>query len=217
MPFLATMRAFGGRHFCSVIAGTLFLAGPICALPKPDEPVDPTKRAPISTSAAVKPAATRVKGDGVVNGRVIRMNEIPVRRSASTDKRVAVDVRETRKKDRVIKPSARAIAARKIDVQRAADRPAAIPRIDAQRFQRMLREYERDRVPAAEMVSGEVQVGGDTVDLGEINRFVNPRATLEAQGIPVIPAGSAPSAESTSEPVPVSQEKNGGDAPAAGR
>lgn len=211
------MRAVGRKWIWLTVLGLAVADVPVRALPNPDEPIDATKRAPISTNAAVRPAAKPVNGNGVIGGRVIRMTEVPVRRSAIADDRAAVDVRETRKKDRVTKPSARAITARKIDVSRASDRPVAIPRIDAQRFQRMLREYEEDRVPAAEMLHGEVAVGNVTVDLGEINRFANPRAALEAQGIPVRSAGSGETSEATSTPVPVSQEQNRGGAAAAGR
>jgi hypothetical protein len=204
-----------GRHLLCLLAASLLASAPtVRALPKEGEQIDPTKRAPVSTANAVQPAATPVRGDGVVGGRVIRMNEIPVRRATSDQQRAAVTVREERKKDRVIRPSARANTARRVDVRRASDRPAAIPRINADRFQRMLREYEENRVPAAEMLHGDVRVEGD-VDLAEINRFVNPRATLEAQGIPVTPAGSGENAAPAATPVPVPQEKNGDAAPAA--
>ncbi len=184
---------------------------PVGALPKPDEPIDPTKRAPISTANAVQPSATRIEGNGVVGGRIIRMSEIPIQHAAIEDQRAAVDVRETRKKDKVIKPSAKEITARSVEIRRASDRPAAIPRIDAEQFRHMLRAYEDNRVPAAELASGDIKVGKKRVTLADINRFADPRATLEAQGIPVTVAGSQDKAERNSAPVPISQEKNGGD------
>jgi hypothetical protein len=136
------------------------------------------------------------------------MSEIPLHRATVDGARAAVEVRETRKKDNVMKPSARANTARKFDTQHVSARPAVIPRLDRERFQRMLREYEKNRVPASEMLNGDVVVGNETVDLADINRFVNPRAALEAQGIPVHAAGSTESPAPGSVTVPLSQEKN---------
>lgn len=189
-----------------LLAGSL----PAWALPKKEDAIDPTKRAPVSTANAVRPAATPVNGNGVVGGRVIPMSEISIRRSSVDGARAAVDVRETREKDRVIKPTAKTNAARTVTITRAADRPAAIPRITAERFQHLLREYEDNRVPATAMIAGEIQVGDQRVSLADINKFSNPRATLEAQGIPVTTAGSGETSASTSPTVPVPQEKNGG-------
>ena len=180
------------------------------ALPKKDDPIDPAKRAPISTADAIRPAATPVKGDGVIGGRVVRMSEIPVNRATVGDERAAIAVRETRGKQNVRKPEARAIAARTYHTTRAGDRPATLPRIDADRFRKMLHEYEKGRTPAAELVSGDIQIGRDRVSLADINRFASPRAALEAQGIPVTQAASSDAPASTdSAPVPVAQEKNG--------
>lgn len=191
---------------------TCLLAGalPAGALPKKEDAIDPTKRAPVSTANAVRPAATPINGNGVVGGRAIPMSEISVRRSSVDGARAPVDVRETRQKDRVIKPSAKANTARSVTITRAVDRPAAIPRINAERFQHLLREYEDNRVPATEMIAGEIRVGDQRVSLADINKFSNPRATLEAQGIPVTTAGSGASAASSSSTVPISREKNGG-------
>ena len=192
--------------------GWLSLAAqPLCALPDPNDPVDPTKRAPISTRDAVRPAATPVKGNGVVGGRVIRMNEIPVRRSTVQGDRAAVEVRETRKKNRVIKPAARPTRTRQFAIRSAAERPAAIPRIDSERFRRILRDYEDNRVPTATLISNDTQRRDRPVSLADINRFANPRETLQAQGIPVTPAASGAAQESNTSTIPISRERNGGE------
>lgn len=180
------------------------------ALPDKDDPIDPTKRAPVSTAEAVKPAAKPDASGGVVRGRIIRMSEIPIRRSTLGDQRSSVQVKETRSKDRVIRPSARELAVRKFDSHHASDRPAMIPRISAERFQRMLREYEENRVPATSWMGAEIELGDQRVGLAEINRFASPRAALEAQGIPVTTAGSGEATPSAAPTVPISEAQNGG-------
>jgi hypothetical protein len=205
------MRAHGTAWVTAAIIG-LLAGGPVAqALPNPDQPIDPSKRAPISTADAVRPAATPTNGNGVVNGRVIRMAEVPIQRAHVDGDRAPVEVRETRAKEQVTRPTAKRITGRTVEVQRASDRPAAIPRIDRERFHRLLREYENDRMPAAAMIAGELQVGDQRVSLADINRFANPRAPLEAQGIPVVPAGSSEAPPASAEAtVPVSREQNGG-------
>jgi hypothetical protein len=143
------------------------------------------------------------------------MSEVPLRRATVDGNRATVEVKETRKKENVARPAARKKDVRTFATTRASDRPASIPRIDPERFRRMLREYEEGRVPAAGMLATEIKVGDENVDLSEINRYANPRAALEAQGIPVTPAGADAPAPSESTPVPIPTEKNGGVAPAA--
>lgn len=195
---------------CWFSAGFLVLIGAaatsVRALPNPDEPIDPTRRAPISTADAVRPTSTALRGDGVIGARVIRMSEIPVRRAVVGNRRAPIVVR-AEPADRVLRPSAETITAREFASTRADEQRAPIPRLDPEQFRRLLREYENNRTPAAGMLAGEIEVGRQRVDLAEINRFANPRATLEAQGIPVIPAGSGVAPEAGSAPVPISQEE----------
>lgn len=176
------------------------------ALQHPDDPIDPSKRAPISTSDAVRPAANTPTGTGVVgDGRLpIARADVPV--SAIATPRAPVVVSESRDKT-VRKPAVRKTSAtRKPDSKRAADLPASIPRIDRREFQKTLTEYRTGAKSASDMTHQRVRVGEKTVDLGEINRFASPRATLERQGIPVTTAGSQAGDEPASAPVPVSEK-----------
>lgn len=96
-------------------------------------------------------------------------------------------------------------------MRRAAESPAAIPQLDRRQFQKSLRDYRSGAKSAAEMSHQRIRVGGDTVDLSDINRFASPRAALERQGIPVIPAGAQATDAPTETPVPIpSSDQSGG-------
>lgn len=203
-PLVKTRRAL-----LAVLVGLCLAALPAQALPDPNKPIDPTKRAPVSTANAVKPAAMPKRGNGVVPGRVIRMSEIPIRRARVSDQQ-PVAVREAREK-KVVAPQRREFQVRRGQrTQRASDLPASIPRLPPEHFQTMLAAYETGRIPADAWQTIEVTPAGQRVSIGEINRFAGPRATLEAQGIPVTPAATQPASAETSTPVPVPAEKNAG-------
>lgn len=203
------MNSFRRRALFCVCFGCAITAAPaLFALPDPNEPIDPTKRAPISTSNAIQPSAAPMQGNGVVPIRVIRMSEIPITRAPiNTATRAPVNVQETRAK-KIITPTTRAL---KVKAQphtfRAGDLPASIPRLDPNRYRKLISAYQKGRVPADELLNTDVTLGNRRVSIGDINRYASPRAALEAQGIPVVPAASGPAPESSSAPIPVSQEK----------
>jgi hypothetical protein len=196
-----------GRILGMIGTGGLFLAAvPLAlALPDPNAPIDPAKRASVSTADAVRPSAKANPESPFANARIIRMNEIPLQTAPAQKKRAPVEVRETRGKKKVATEQRTPGVQMDLPRSRAMDQLAAVPRFDERQFRKVLREYEEGRIPADTMLSALVQPGADQVDIGEINRFANPRRTLEAQGIPVIEAGSgkqAAPAESTGTPVP---------------
>lgn len=184
----------------------LFAASaPAYALPDPNAPIDPTKRADVSTADAVRPGDQKAPQSRTIPGRVVRMSEIPIRRAAVEEQRAPVQVRETRDK-KIIQPERRDFSVRKNDrVRRAENLPAALPRIDRKRFNRLLAEYQQGRVPADEMLHADIALGTRRASLDDINRFAGPRATLEAQGIPVVPAASGETPARHSAPVPLPQ------------
>ncbi len=176
------------------------------ALPHPDDPVDPSKRAPISTKDAVRPAATTPAGSGIVGDGKIPEKHASIQ-VASTDKsRAPIVVSETKKKS-VTKPAERGVKVRRDFNSRHVSRlPSSIPRLDRERFGKTLAEYRQGKVPPSNLANLKVRVGKETVDMAEINRYANPRAALEAQGIPVTSAASGTAPEGTPAVVPVTQE-----------
>ncbi|RME68262.1 MAG: hypothetical protein D6781_11365, partial [Verrucomicrobia bacterium] len=126
-------------------------AAPVRALPDPTQPIDPTRRAEISTKDAVRPGGGTVKGDGVVPLRVIRMSELPVRKVELPAHGRTPTVAEARPKVVIQKKNVRSPAAetrRRGEVKAARDMPASIPRLRRERFQKMITEYRRGRIPA---------------------------------------------------------------------
>lgn len=197
----------------SVGAWIAFGAARAFALPDVTKPVDATKRASVSTADAVQPAATPLKQNGAIGGRVIRMSEIPIRRAVVQDERAPIVLRESRDKN-VIAPARRKFPVnRDARVQLAAQLPASIPRLEPAQFRRMLSDYRNGRVPAAAQLNTEISVGEKRVSIGDINRFANPRRALEAQGIPVTSAASEEEGRSDNATVPLSAEKRAPDTP----
>jgi len=189
------------------IAGIAMCAAGVIAhaLPDVNTPIDPAKRAPVSTSDAVRPSSTALQGDGVIGGRVIRMSSIPLKPAAIGDRRSAIQVAEAREKN-VIRNETKQFDVRPRDRdrrQRAGDLPASIPRLSENQFQKIITAYEEGRVPAREFLQADIGAGDDRVSIGEINRYANPRRALEAQGIPVRQAASAEEAPAGSTPVPL--------------
>lgn len=182
---------------------TIATAGRVCGLQHPDDPIDPSKRAPVSTGDAVRPAATVPTGSGVVGDGRLPISRATVPASTVSTPRAPIVVTESHDKS-VRKPGVRKpSASRKGDSKRAGDLPATIPRLDRQEFHKTLSEYRTGAKPASDMRHERLRVGEETVDLGEINRFASPRATLERQGIPVVTAGSQQDSEPAAAPVPV--------------
>jgi len=167
--------------------------------------LDPTKRASISTTSAVQPKANPVIQTEVTSPRVVRMATIPIRPATVSGERAAIEVRDDREK-RMITAEIQRPAVRNVDRTRAGDRPAIIPALDRKRFREMIAAYEKGRTPANQMLNSTITLGGKEIDIGEINRFANPRRALEAQGIPVIPAASEQEAEPESAVVLYSAE-----------
>lgn len=181
----------------------------VFALPDVRTPIDPEKRARFSTRDAVRPSAMTPQGNGVVGGRIITPPEVAVGEAAIDGERAAIQVRETRDKT-MIATDARPYPVRSDrDLRRssASDLPASIPRLRPERFQRILTAYEKGRTPATEMLRAGIDTDEASVDIGEINRFANPRRVLEEQGIPVREAGSGEPPPAGATPVPVSKEK----------
>ncbi len=115
-----------------------------------------------------------------------------------------INVAETRPK-RVQKGTVRATpAAREFSSRPAADLPQVVPRLEAGRYQKILTRYRAGHTRAADLRRAPVHRGEARVDLAEINRFANPRAALERQGIPVVSAGDSPAGESAQPTVPLS-------------
>ncbi|MBE2212531.1 MAG: hypothetical protein IAE82_01570 [Opitutaceae bacterium] len=171
-----------------------------------NDPVDPTKRAPIATSDAVRPVATQPVGTGAIGSGRLPVVRAPVELSPVATSRAPVVVTETRAKS-VKRPDVRragASTSRSSSVKRAADQRATIPQLDRERFQRTLSDYRRGVRSAADMTHQRVRVDGKTVDIGEINRYASPRATLERQGIPVVSAGGQGEAQTDGAPIPLS-------------
>jgi len=188
------------------VAVVLAAARPACAaLDKRNDPIDPTKRAPISTSDAVRPAATMPAGNGVVGDGRVPTPRASVPASSVSTPQASIVVSETREKQ-VRKPGVRKASASPVrtkDMRKASDLPASIPRLDRRGYEKTLTEYREGARRASDMTHHRVQVGDQTVDLSEINRFASPRATLEQQGIPVVPAGEQAPAGSGAAPVPI--------------
>jgi hypothetical protein len=195
-----------------LFAAVLLLAAPAVglALPKVGQPIDPEKRAPISTSDAVRPGAAVLQGDGVIGGGMLRTSQIPLRPAAVSGERAPVQVTEARDK-RMIRPDVQPVdvRARERDRRRAAsDLPASIPRLSDGQFRGIVTAYQQGRTPAREMLVAEVGAGNREVSIGDINRYANPARALEAQGIPVRRAGaSAASEESPADVVPIARDK----------
>jgi hypothetical protein len=161
------------------------------ALPDPDTPIDPAKRAPVSTANALRPAAKPSPASPFAHPRIVRANRIRPKPSPVQKKRTSVAVRETRLK-KTVTPERRNTGEPLDPPHTAADRmPAAVPRLDPHRFRRIVRDYEEGRIPAESMLAALAQPSTDPAGFGEVNRFVDPRSTLEAQGIPVVPAGGS--------------------------
>jgi hypothetical protein len=179
--------SIAGAWVCLAVAGWLATPAARAAL---EEKIDPTKRAPVSTSGAVQPAARPMKSSAFTNARIIRMNDIPLQPAAVQDRRANVVVTEGRSKT-IISPARREVTVVQSDAPRhhASERPASIPRLDRERFERMLDDYSEGRIPANTLLNTAITQDGARVSLGDINRFASPRAALEAQGIPVIQAG----------------------------
>lgn len=207
---LARVRIDRAWPWAALIIGGWLAGMPAArALPDPNAPIDPAKRASVSTSNAVRPSATPIQGDGVIGGQTIRVSQIPLQPAAIGGERAAIQVTETRGKV-VIEKETRRPAVRSSDRDprhRASERPASIPRISGDRFQKILREYERGRVPAAALLQAEIGTGEQRVSIGDINRYANPRRALEAQGIPVTPAAGSEPPAADSAPVPIPAEK----------
>ncbi len=188
------MGFFGKTARWSLASVVLLAAGPIgFALPNANTPIDPTRRARVSTSDAARPSATTFQGDGVIGGRVIRMSEIPLRPAAVGGQRAPVRVEESREKN-LIRAETREFAVRPKDRDRrdrASDLPASIPRLSKDQFQKIIAAYEEGRTPASALLQAEVGAGDNRVTIGDINRYANPRRALEEQGIPVRQAGGA--------------------------
>ncbi|MGH8019239.1 MAG: hypothetical protein ACREIA_13285 [Opitutaceae bacterium] len=174
-------------------AAVLFVTGPIgLALPDVRTPIDPAKRARVSTSDAVRPSASMFQGDGVIGGRVIRMSEIPLKPAALGDQRANIRVAESREK-KLVHTETRKFAVRPQDRDRrdrASDLPASIPRLSTDQFRKIIAAYEEGRVPASALLQAEIGAGENRVSIGDINRFADPRRALEEQGIPVRQAGA---------------------------
>jgi len=187
-----------------VAAMVIAAAAPVCALPKKEDAIDPSRRAPVSTAGAVRPAATTPTGTGIVGDGRLPVARANIPASPVATPSAPIVVTETRPKT-VKKPGVRKQATPRVfDSKRAADQPASIPRLDSERFRKTLTQYREGTKSAADLAHQRVRVGEQTVDLAEINRFANPRATLESQGIPVVSAGSADAAEASSVTVPIS-------------
>ena len=167
--------------------------------------LDPTKRASISTTSAVQPKANPVIQTEVTSPRVVRMATIPIRPATVSGERAAIEVRDDREK-RMITAEIQRPAVRNVDRTRAGDRPAIIPALDRKRFREMIAAYKKGRTSANQMLNSTITLGGKEIDIGDINRFANPRRALEAQGIPVIPAASEQEAEPESAVVLYSAE-----------
>lgn len=177
-------------------------AGPVRALHHPDDPIDPSKRAPVSTGDAVRPAATVPTGTGVVGDGRIPIARAPVPTATVSTPKAPVVVTEAREKSVRKHGVRKTSAAPARDVKRASELPASIPRLDRRSFQKSLAEYRTGAKSARDMTHQRLRVGEKTADLAEINRFANPRATLERQGIPVVSAGSQAEPPPDSAPVP---------------
>lgn len=194
-------------------AALLLAAVSAVALPRVDaalgKKLDPTKRASISTSSAVQPEANPALQSEISSPRVVRMSKVPIRPAAVSGDRAPIEVRDDREK-RIITGDVKRPDVRSVDRIRAGDRPAIVPALDRKKFREMIAAYESGGKPADEMLSATITVGGQELDLGEINRFANPRRALEAQGIPVIPAASGEEVASEAETVPYSAETSGG-------
>lgn len=194
----------------ALLAGTL---APAWALPRADEPIDASKRAPISTRDAVRPAASPPRGSGVVGDGRIPATQAPVPRTAVSVPRASISVSEQRakavRKPRLKQPEP---AVRLAQARSAAARPAAVPRLEPNRYRKILTQYRDGSRSAAEFAEASVSVGTKRADLATINRYADPRATLERQGIPVVTAGSA-----SEEAAPSAAEAEGStDSSAAG-
>lgn len=161
------------------------------ALPHPDDPIDPAKRAPITTNGAVQPSANTPRGDGVVPG-----GRLPAARAAVSGVPIAVGaapiaVRESRPKV-VNRPAVRSQPGpRSYLVKSPSGLPASIPRLDPQRYRKILAQYREGQQAAAAFTHRHVRRDRKAADMAAINRYAGPRATLEQQGIPVTSAGSA--------------------------
>ncbi|WP_442889311.1 hypothetical protein [Congregicoccus parvus] len=180
------------------------------ALPKANQPIDPEKRAPISTRDAVRPGAAILQGDGVIGGGMLRTSQIPLRPAAVSGERAAVEVTEARDK-RMIRPEVQPVdvRARERDRRRAAsDLPASIPRLSDSQFRGIVTAYQQGRMPARDMLVAEVGAGNREVSIGDINRYANPARALEAQGIPVRRAGASAASEAApADVVPIARDK----------
>lgn len=197
----------------SVAACLALLAGVVPALGALEERIDPGKRARVTTSGAVQPAARPMGSSAFSQPRVIRLNEIPLRGAGVQDQRARVEVKETRAKTTLNPPRHEVtVVQREASRRQAGQMPASIPRLDRERFERMLQGYREGLARADSLLNPAITKDGRIVSLGDINRFANPRAALEAQGIPVRRAGEDSGAEAeevpAGTPLPIPEAKN---------
>ena len=171
-----------------VLALLLGLGGAVAqALPKVDQPIDASRAATLSPRDAKRvtpsrPVGRKMKGSGRVPAKAA-----PARTATLRTPQAPVVVAERRaKKMRSTPPVQQPTAVRSRSVKRAGELPAGVPRLEGGRFQRILSEYREGVRPAR---AQRIQIGTSQVGMAEVNRYADPRATLERQGIPVIRAG----------------------------
>lgn len=193
-----TLRAF------PVLIAIVLVASRLAALPDPDEPVDPAKRAPISTRDAVRPGGSQPTDRGVVGEGRIPVTRARVPAASKAASKRTVNPSETRPKCVRQVPVRAMTGAREASSLRVAALPGSIPRLEAGQFKRILMGYRAGRTRAADLRHVPARHARDAIDLAAVNRFANPRATLEQQGIPVVPAGSRPAEDTSQTTVPLS-------------
>ncbi len=190
------------RPVAALVAALALGAAAANALPDVNTPIDPTRRASVSTSDAVRPSASPFRGDGVIPQGRVAAETVTVRRVVLEGDGRRID--PTAKAQPVIlRPEAGERRVRSGDRVRAADSlPAAIPRLDRDQYRRRIAAYARGATPAAELVRSDIALGATRVDMEDINRHAGPRNALERQGIPVARPGSEEASPPTATPVP---------------
>ena len=184
-----------------VSVAVLFAVPVSHALPKK---IDPTKISPASGQGVMRPVSmSTTAGSPFANARIIRVDRVRTSEAREQRERAAIEVRETRSKDRVtVETRTLPVEPASANHRGAGDMRASIPRIDADRFARMVRDYEDGRIPADSLLREGAADDRAAVSIDDINKFASPRHTLEAQGIPVYEAGGGEDAAKTTTAPP---------------